>query len=304
MPHTNLTQHIRLNVQAALAEDMGTSPLSLSHQREKGTESRDAEIYRGDLTAQLIPANTKAHATVITREAAVLCGTLWFEECFRTLDPDCEIDWKVQEGAVARPEQTLCEMHGNARAMLTAERPALNFLQTLSATATVTRRYVDATSGTQAKIMDTRKTLPGLRMAQKYAAKVGGGHNQRIGLFDGVLIKENHIAAAGSVGKVMERAFQIIPPGVPIQIEVETLAQLDEALNAGARLILLDNFSLADMRLAVERTAKRAELEASGGITLENVHRVAETGVDRISIGALTKDVKAIDLSMRIETAS
>ena len=295
MPHTNLAQHIRVNVQAALAEDMGTPSHPPLRSREGGTE-RDAETYRGDLTAQLIPANTRAHATVITREAAVLCGTLWFEECFRTLDPDCRIDWKVQEGATAKPEQTLCEIHGNARAMLTAERPALNFLQTLSAVATVTRHYVDATSGTQAKIMDTRKTLPGLRMAQKYAAKVGGGYNQRIGLFDGVLIKENHIAAAGGVGKVMERAFQIIPPGVPIQIEVETLAQLDEALNVGARLILLDNFSLADMRLAVDHAAKRAELEASGGITLENVHHVAETGVDRISIGALTKDIKAIDL--------
>jgi nicotinate-nucleotide pyrophosphorylase (carboxylating) len=303
MPHTNLTHHIRANVLAALAEDMGAPSPSL-RLRESGTESRDAETYRGDLTAQLIPANAQAHATVITREAAVLCGTLWFEECFRTLDPDCRIDWKVQEGALARPQQTLCEIHGNARAMLTAERPALNFLQTLSATATVTRRYVDATSGTQAKIMDTRKTLPGLRMAQKYAAKVGGGYNQRIGLFDGVLIKENHIAAAGGVAKVLQHAFQIIPRGVPIQIEVENMAQLDEALNAGARLILLDNFSLADMRVAVEHTAKRAELEASGGITLENVHRVAETGVDRISIGALTKDIKAIDLSMRFETAT
>ena len=184
--------------------------------------------------------------------------------------------------------------------MLSAERPALNFLQTLSAVATQTRRYVEATSGTQAKIMDTRKTLPGLRMAQKYAVKVGGGHNQRIGLFDGVLIKENHIAAAGGIGKVLEQAFRITPPGVSIQIEVETLAQLDEALNAGAKLILLDNFSLADMRLAVSHAAKRAELEASGGITLENVRLVAETGVDRISIGALTKDVKAVDLSMRI----
>ncbi len=282
MPYTSLAQYIRTNVQAALAEDMGS----------------------GDLTAQLIPAQTQAHATVITREAAVVCGTLWFEECFRTLDPDCRIEWKVQEGALAKPEQILCEIHGNARAMLSAERPALNFLQTLSATATATRRYVDATAGTKAKIMDTRKTLPGLRMAQKYAAKVGGGYNQRIGLFDGVLIKENHIAAAGGIDKVMEHAFQIVPPHVSVQIEVETMTQLDEALNAGARLILLDNFSLADMRLAVDRTAGRAELEASGGITLENVLRVAETGVDRISIGALTKDIKAIDLSMRIKTAT
>jgi nicotinate-nucleotide pyrophosphorylase (carboxylating) len=282
MPHTHLAQHIRANVRAALDEDIGT----------------------GDLTAQLIAEQTRAHATVITREAAVLCGTLWFEECFLTLDPDCKITWKVLEGEVAEANQTLCEIHGDARAMLSAERPALNFLQTLSAVATQTRRYVDATQGTQAKIMDTRKTLPGLRMAQKYAVKVGGGHNQRIGLFDGVLIKENHIAAAGGIGEVMEHAFQIIPPGVPIQIEVESIAQLDEALLAGARLILLDNFSLADMHIAVTHAAKRAELEASGGITLENVRFVAETGVDRISIGALTKDINAIDLSMRLSLST
>lgn len=282
MPHTHLAQHIRANVRAALDEDIGT----------------------GDLTAQLIAEHTHAHATVITREAAVLCGTLWFEECFLTLDPDCKITWKMEEGAAAEANQTLCEIHGNARAMLSAERPALNFLQTLSAVATQTRRYFDATRGTQARIMDTRKTLPGLRIAQKHAVKVGGGHNQRIGLFDGVLIKENHIAAAGGIGEVMEHAFQIIPPGVPIQIEVESIAQLDEALLAGARLILLDNFSLADMRLAVTHAAKRAELEASGGITLENVRLVAETGVDRISIGALTKDIDAIDLSMRLSLST
>ena len=278
MPHTNLTYHIRANVRAALEEDMGS----------------------GDMTALLISEPTQAHASIITREAAVLCGTLWFEECFLTLDPDCKITWQVQEGALAEANQTLCEIQGNARALLSAERPALNFLQTLSAVATQTRRYVDATQGTQARIMDTRKTLPGLRMAQKYAVKVGGGHNQRIGLFDGVLIKENHIAAAGGIGKVMEHAFQVTPPGVSIQIEVETIEQMDEALNAGAQLILLDNFSLIDMHVAVTHCAKRAELEASGGITLENVRLVAETGVDRISIGALTKDVKAIDLSMRI----
>ncbi len=279
MPDTNLARHIRANVAAALAEDG----------------------YDNDRTAQLVPEKTSAHATVITRETAVLCGTPWFEECFRTLDPDCRIDWKVREGEKAEAGQTLCEIHGDARAMLTAERPALNFLQTLSATATLTQRHVSAVAGTRAKIMDTRKTLPGLRMAQKYAVRVGGGHNQRVGLFDGVLIKENHIAAAGGIGKVMAHAFRITPPGVSIQIEVETLAQLDEALDAGAQLILLDNFSLADMRLAVTHAAKRAELEASGGITLENLRLVAETGVDRISIGALTKDVKAIDLSMRIQ---
>lgn len=278
MPHTTLAHTIRANVAAALAED--------------GADH--------DLTAQLIPENAQAHATIITREAAVLCGTLWFEDCFLTLDPNCKISWKLKEGDVAEAGQTLCEINGNARAMLSAERPALNFLQTLSAVATQTRRYVVATHGTQAKIMDTRKTLPGLRMAQKYAVKVGGGHNQRIGLFDGVLIKENHIAAAGGIRAVLEQAFQITTPGVSIQIEVETMGQLDEALLAGAKLILLDNFSLADMRLAVGHAAKRAELEASGGITLENVRLVAETGVDRISIGALTKDVKAVDLSMRI----
>ena len=278
MPHTSLAHQIRADVLNALAEDIGT----------------------GDLTAQLIDEHTQAHATVITREDMVLCGTLWLEECFLTLDPDCKIEWKFKEGDDVEAKQTLCEIHGDARALLSAERPALNFLQTLSAVATQTRRYVNEVSGTQAKVLDTRKTLPGMRIAQKHAVKVGGGHNQRIGLFDGVLIKENHIAAVGGIGKVMEHAFQITPPNVPIQVEVESLAELDEALLAGARLILLDNFSLADMRTAVTHAAKRAELEASGGITLKNIRLVAETGVDRISIGALTKDVKAIDLSMRI----
>lgn len=278
MPHTSLAHQIRSDVINALAEDIGT----------------------GDLTAQLIAEHTLAHASVITREDMVLCGTLWFEECFLTIDPNCKIEWKFKEGDTVEAKQMLCEIHGNARALLSAERPALNFLQTLSAVATQTRRYVDAVKGTQAKVLDTRKTLPSLRIAQKYAVKVGGGYNQRIGLFDGVLIKENHIAAAGSIGKVMKHAFQITPPNVSIQIEVESLQELDEALNAGAKLILLDNFSLTDMRLAVTHAANRAELEASGGITLESIRHVAETGVDRISIGALTKDVKAIDLSMRL----
>ncbi len=274
----SLTPHIRANVKAALEEDIGT----------------------GDLTAQLIPEGSKAQATVITREDAVLCGTLWFEECFLTLDPACLIEWKLKEGERAEANQTLCEISGDARAMLSAERPALNFLQTLSAVATVTRRYVEAAGGHKAKIMDTRKTLPGLRHAQKYAVTVGGGRNQRVGLFDGVLIKENHIAAAGGIGKVMELAFRVTPPHIPIQIEVENMAELDEALLVGAKLILLDNFTVADMKLAVEHAAGRAELEASGGITLENIPLIAATGVDRISIGALTKDVKAIDLSMRV----
>jgi nicotinate-nucleotide pyrophosphorylase (carboxylating) len=275
----SLTSHIRANVKAALEEDIGN----------------------GDLTALLIPEGSKAQATVITREPAILCGALWFEECFLTLDPDCRIDWKVTEGRTAEANQTLCEIEGDARSLLSAERPALNFLQTLSAVATVTRRYVDAASGHKARIMDTRKTLPGLRHAQKYAVTVGGGHNQRVGLFDGVLIKENHIAAAGGIGKVMELAFRLTPPHIPIQIEVESMAELDEALLAGAKLILLDNFSLADMKRAVEHAAGRAALEASGGITLENIPLIAATGVDRISIGALTKDVKAIDLSMRVD---
>ena len=278
MPHQSLVPHIQLNVSAALKEDIGG----------------------GDLTAHLIPATQTATARIISRQEAVLCGSLWFEECFLSLDPGCEVHWAAQEGDVIQANQRLCEIRGNARALLSAERSALNFLQTLSGTATLARRYVEAVAGTSAKIMDTRKTLPGLRMAQKYAVRIGGGHNQRIGLFDGVLIKENHIAAAGSIRAALEQAFRINPPGIPIQIEVENMAQLDEALNAGARLILLDNFSLVDMHAAVTRAAKCAELEASGGITLDDVRLVAETGVDRISIGALTKDVTAIDLSMRL----
>jgi len=277
MPHQTLIPHIRANVRAALEEDLGA----------------------GDLTAQLLPAAQTATARIISRQKAVLCGTLWFEECFLSLDPGCEIHWAAQEGAPVEPGQQLCEVRGNARALLSAERCALNFLQTLSGTATLVRRYVDAAAGSKAKIMDTRKTLPGLRIAQKHAVRTGGGHNQRTGLFDGVLIKENHIAAAGSIRTALELAFRITPPAIPVQIEVENMAQLDEALNAGARLILLDNFSLVDMHTAVTHAAGRAELEASGGITLDNVRLVAETGVDRISIGALTKDVQAVDLSMR-----
>lgn len=278
MAHPKLAAHIRTNVRAALDED----------------------LTGGDLTAQLIGEHAVAQAAVITREPMVLCGSAWFNECFLALDSDCDILWHIKEGEVADPGQTLCKIRGNARAMLSAERPALNFLQTLSAVATVTRDYVEATCGTKVKIMDTRKTLPGLRMAQKYAVQVGGGHNQRIGLFDGVLIKENHIAAAGGIAAVMAHAVRITPPGISIQIEVETLAQLDEALNAGAKLVLLDNFSLAQMRTAVMRADGKAELEASGGINLHTVRAIAETGVDRISIGALTKDIKAIDLSMRV----
>ncbi len=274
----NLADSIQTSVNAALAEDIGT----------------------GDLTAGLIPAEKSARATVISRHAAVLCGTAWFEACFRQLDPEVQIQWLAQDGASVAPNQALCEITGKARALLSAERPALNFLQTLSATASATRRYVDAIQGTGAVIMDTRKTLPGLRLAQKYAVRAGGGENQRTGLFDGILIKENHILAAGGIAAVLAQAHHAAPPGVPVQIEVENLDELEQALAAGARLILLDNFSLADMRQAVITTAGRAQLEASGGITLESVRAIAETGVDRISIGSLTKDIQAVDLSMRV----
>ena len=275
----NLPPHIQANIRAALDED----------------------VRGGDLTAQLIPEHTQGHATVITRQDAVLCGTQWFDGCFKALDPNCTINWFTQDGDTIKTNQTLCEIRGNARAMLTAERAALNFLQTLSATATLTRRYVEAVAGTRAKIMDTRKTLPGLRVAQKYAVKTGCGHNQRIGLFDGILIKENHIMAAGGIRATLEAAFHLAPPDTTIQIEVENMEQLREALDAGAKLILLDNFDLDSMRAAVTLTAGRAELEASGGINLVTVRAIAETGVDRISIGALTKDVQAVDLSMRFE---
>ncbi len=301
----NLSSHIQANIRAALDEDVGSSTLSpaLSREREeRGTGNRDAVTFDGDLTAQLIPQHTQAHATVITRQHMVLCGTQWFEGCFRALDVHCEIRWLLREGEVAEANQTLCEIRGNARAMLTAERAALNFLQTLSATATLTRRYADAVRGTRAKIMDTRKTLPGLRMAQKYAVKIGGGYNQRMGLFDGVLIKENHILAAGGIRPALEQAFRLAPAGTTIQIEVENLEQLREVLDAGAKLILLDNFDLDGMRTAVKLTAGRAELEASGGITLDTVRAIAETGVDRISIGGLTKDIQAVDLSMRFKS--
>lgn len=265
------------------------------------TTALDEDLRNGDLTTQLIPLHTEAHATVITRQNAVLCGTAWFDACFKAMDNNCNVHWFAQDGDAVTAKQTLCEIRGDARAMLTAERCALNFLQTLSATATQTRHYVEAVRGTHAKIMDTRKTLPGLRMAQKYAVKTGGGHNQRIGLFDGVLIKENHILAAGGIRPALEKAFRLTPEHISVQIEVENLEQLREALDAGAQLILLDNFDLDSMRAAVKRTAGRAELEASGGITLDTVRVIAETGVERISIGGLTKDIQAVDLSMRFE---
>jgi nicotinate-nucleotide pyrophosphorylase (carboxylating) len=254
----------------------------------------------GDLTAQLIPADKTASARVIGRDAAVLCGCAWFEACFCQLDKGIRIEWLAGDGDRIEPNQMLCTIAGNARAMLTAERSALNFLQLLSGTATLTRQYADAIAGTKAVVMDTRKTVPGLRLAQKYAVTVGGGANQRVGLFDGILIKENHIAAAGGIRQVLAAA-DALRADVPVQIEVENLDELNTALEAGAKLILLDNFDLAGLREAVRTTAGRAVLEASGGITLDSIRAVAETGVDRISVGSLTKDVRAIDLSMRIE---
>jgi nicotinate-nucleotide pyrophosphorylase (carboxylating) len=274
---TELAAIIRANAVAALTEDMGS----------------------GDLTSLLVPEDTPAHASVITRQTAIICGRAWFDACFKALDPHCTITWFVRDGHKAAVNEKLCEIRGDARALLTAERSALNFLQTLSATATLTSAYVQAAKGTQAKIMDTRKTLPGLRMAQKFAVKIGGGHNQRIGLFDGILIKENHIVAAGGIRPALKQAFQLADEHTSVQIEVETMDELNEALDAGARLVLLDNFSLVGMKQAVEFTAKRAELEASGGINLQTVRAIAETGIDRISIGSLTKDIQAVDLSMR-----
>ncbi|QNM95721.1 carboxylating nicotinate-nucleotide diphosphorylase [Chitinimonas koreensis] len=257
------------------------------------------DIGAVDWSARLIPADRPGHATVIAREAAVVCGQAWFDECFRQVDPAVRVDWRVAEGETVAAGTVLCGIEGLARALLTGERGALNFLQTLSAVATTTRRYVEAVEGTSARVHDTRKTLPGLRLALKYAVRVGGGQNQRMGLYDGILIKENHIAAAGGIAPVMAAARALAPSGVSIQIEVESLAELDQALAAGATAILLDNMSHDDMREAVRRSAGRAELEASGGVELATVRAIAETGVDRISIGRLTKDVQAIDLSMR-----
>jgi len=273
-------QLVLKQVQAALAEDIGT----------------------GDLTASLVPAAQQVTAKIIVRESAIVCGIPWVQICFNHVDTDVEITWQVAEGDRVEANQVLCEITGPARALLTAERCALNFLQTLSATATETRKYVDAIAGTQSQILDTRKTIPNLRLAQKYAVTIGGGHNQRLALYDGILIKENHIAAAGSVSAVMAQAFAL-NSGKSIQIEVENMLQLKEALTAGATSILLDNFSTEQLAEAVNfnlQSGKCAVLEASGGIGLKNVREIALTGVDRISIGAITKNIQATDLSMRI----
>jgi nicotinate-nucleotide pyrophosphorylase (carboxylating) len=271
-------ESIAAQVRAALAEDVGT----------------------GDRTAALIPADVTGRAHVVSREAAVLCGTAWVEEVFRQLDPGVAIEWLARDAGAIAPGQTVCRLAGSARSLLTGERAALNFLQTLSGTATLARRWANAVAGTGARILDTRKTIPGLRLAQKYAVTCGGCHNHRVGLYDAVLIKENHIAAAGSVTAALQAA-QHEAAGLEVEIEVENLAQLHEALAAGARRVLLDNFPRERLREAVAISAGRARLEASGGVTLETVRAIAETGVDDISVGALTKDVRAVDLSMRFD---
>lgn len=267
---------VALDVARALAEDIGS----------------------GDVSAQLIPAGETAHARIISREPAILSGVDWADAAFRRVSPGVRIEWATADGDSLFPEQSLCLLSGPARGLLTAERVALNFLQTLSATATATRRFVEAVEGTGAQILDTRKTLPGLRYAQKKAVTDGGGANHRMGLYDMVMIKENHIRAAGSITEAV-RAAGVVARDLPLEVEVENLEQLDEALGAGVTRVLLDNFALDQLREAVRLTAGRAKLESSGNVSLETVRDVAETGVDYISIGALTKHVEAIDLSMR-----
>lgn len=270
------------NVRDALMEDMG----------------------RNDWTAELVPAAARARAQVVAKQAAVLCGTSWFADCVGMLDAGARVEWHFSDGDRVAPGDVVCTIEAHARALLSAERSALNFLQMLSSVATVTSSYVDAIAGASPNpngcaVLDTRKTLPGLRQAQKYAVRVGGGTNHRMALWDGILIKENHIAAAGGIAQVLERA-RALNAGVDIQIEVEDLAELQEALDNGARNVLLDDFATDDVRRAVELTAGRAVLEVSGGVDLKTVRHAAATGVDRISIGKLTKDVSAVDLSMRI----
>ena len=278
MPYRSLPPmtEITANVTAALNEDIGS----------------------GDLTAQLIPATRQAEATLLCRDAAVVCGRPWVDRCFELLDPTIRIEWLVEEGAEVAPDTLLARLHGAARALLTGERTALNFLQTLSATATRSRQFADLVRDYPVQLLDTRKTLPGLRLAQKYAVRCGGCHNHRLGLYDAFLIKENHIASLGSITAVITHA-RGIAPNRKVEIEVESLAQLQEAIDAGADIVMLDNFSLEQMHQAVQLTAGRLKLEASGGMTAEQLRAVAATGVDYISLGTLTKDIKAIDLSMR-----
>ncbi|WP_110946903.1 carboxylating nicotinate-nucleotide diphosphorylase [Pseudomonas bohemica] len=277
LPLASITSEIEANVRRALLEDVGT----------------------GDITAQLIPAERLAKATVISRDDAVIAGTAWVDSVFRQLDQRVAVHWQVGDGDRVKPNQPLFHLEGPARSLLTGERSALNFLQMLSGVATRSQYYADMVADTQVKLLDTRKTLPGLRLAQKYAVTCGGCHNHRIGLFDAFLIKENHIAACGGIAEAITAAHKIAP-GKPVEIEVESLDELKQALDGGANIIMLDELSLDDMRQAVQLTAGRAKLEASGGVTDATLRSIAETGVDYISIGTLTKDVKAVDLSMRL----
>jgi nicotinate-nucleotide pyrophosphorylase (carboxylating) len=264
------------SVRAALSEDIGT----------------------GDVTAALIPADEVVTGTVISRESGVLCGMAWFNAVFAELDTGITVDWRTRDGYALRADQLICTLHGPAAPLLTGERTALNYLQTLSGTATLSRRYAEAVTGLGVRVLDTRKTLPGLRQAQKYAVRVGGCHNHRMGLYDGILIKENHIASTGSIERAVRFAREA-GPGLPVEVEVENEGQIVEALAAGADILLLDNFTLEGLIKAVRLVDGRARLEASGGVTLENIRDIAETGVDFISTGALTKNLYAIDLSMR-----
>ncbi|MET0067650.1 MAG: carboxylating nicotinate-nucleotide diphosphorylase [Candidatus Thiodiazotropha sp.] len=256
------------------------------------------DLGAGDLTAGLLDPETRIRASIVCRETAVLCGVDWVAEVYRQLDSGITLDWDARDGDRIEAGQTLCRLEGRVRSLLSGERTALNYLQTLSGTATLARRYADEVSGTPARILDTRKTIPGLRLQQKYAVTCGGCDNHRIGLFDAVLIKENHIRAAGSITAALARAFEQVPQGTSVEIEVESLDELREALQAGASRILLDNLDPSQLRQAVAINAGQSRLEASGGINLETVREIAETGVDDISVGALTKDVRAIDLSM------
>jgi nicotinate-nucleotide pyrophosphorylase (carboxylating) len=271
---------IEQQVRAVLAEDLGD----------------------GDRTATLLPSGQQSRVELITRQRAVICGRAWFDEVFRQLDPSLRVDWRVADGERAEPDQVLCRLVGSTRALLTGERTAMNYLQTLSGTASRARRYADAVAGLPVRLLDTRKTLPGLRVQQKYAVRCGGCYNHRMGLFDAILIKENHILAAGSIAAVLQAAFDLAG-GLQVEIEVESLEELKEALAAGATRLLLDNFDLGQLRRAVAIVAGKARLEVSGGVTLDTVREIAETGVDDISVGGLTKDVESIDLSMRFVDA-
>ena len=269
---------VAADVEHALAEDLG----------------------QGDATAALLPADAQARARLTCRDAAVIAGSAWFDACFRRLDPAVQIDWRVRDGDRVAADTLICELAGHARSLVTAERTALNFLQLLSATATTTADHVAAVAGTAVRVLDTRKTVPGLRVAQKYAVRCGGGHNQRMGLYDAILVKENHIIAAGSIAAAVSAARRL-HPDLPLEVEVENLGELEQAIGAGVDRVMLDNFDLAQMREAVAQTAGRVPLEVSGNVDLQSIGDFARTGVDFISVGALTKHVRAIDLSLRLQ---